>query len=103
MTKEAYFEMCEMMGSEPVLEEIPIDYEDLYTDVQQALNIYSKLRDEWDTMNGVYMGKNYAGILDIFTLIDVPVEDRKTMFDLIGIIDRHRSKAITDAKPKQTK
>jgi hypothetical protein len=103
MTKEAYFEMCEMLGNEPLLEEIPVDYEDLYTDVQQALSIYSKLRDEWDTMNGVYMGKNYSGILDIFTLIDVPVEDRKTMFDLIGIIDRHRSKAIADAKPKTSK
>jgi hypothetical protein len=92
-----------MLGNEPLLEEIPVDYEDLYTDVQQALSIYSKLRDEWDTMNGVYMGKNYSGILDIFTLIDVPVEDRKTMFDLIGIIDRHRSKAIADAKPKTSK
>ena len=103
MTKEAYFEMCEMLGNEPLLEEIPVDYEDLYTDVQQALSIYQKLRDEWDTMNGTYLGKNYSGILDIFTLIDVPVEDKKTMFELIGIIDRHRSKAIADAKPKQAK
>ena len=98
MTKEAYFEMCEALGSEPLDSEIPTDYEDLYVDVQEALSIYSKLRDDWDTMNGNYMGKNYAGILDISTILEVPEEDRKTMFDLIGIIDIHRSKAMADVK-----
>lgn len=89
------------MGSEPVDEEIPVDYTDLCVDVQQALEIYYKLKDEWDTMNGEYMGKSYAGILDIFTILEVPVEDRKTVFELIGIIDRHRSKSIRDSKPKK--
>lgn len=100
MTKEAYFEMCETLGSEPIEEEIPVDFEDLISDVQEAMGIYFKLRDEWDTMNGTYLGKSYAGILDIFIILDVPIEDRKTMFELIGIIDFHRSKAISDAKPK---
>lgn len=100
MTKEAYFEMCEALGSEPLEEEIPVEYDDLLVDVQEALSMYHKLRDEWDGMNGVYIGKSYAGILDIFELQGVPVEDRKTLYDLIGIIDTHRSKAIADAKPK---
>jgi len=100
MTKEAYFEICEALGSEPVEEEIPITYEDLYIDVQEALSMYHKLKDEWDSMAGVYLGKSYAGILDIFNIQEVPVEDRKTLYDLIGIIDTHRSKAIADAKPK---
>jgi hypothetical protein len=101
MTKEAYFEMCAELGTEPVDEEIPVDFEDFYVDVQQALGIYQKLRDEWDTMNGNYMGKNYAGLRDILSLLDVPVEDQRTMFELIGIIDQHRSQAIADAKPKK--
>jgi hypothetical protein len=100
MTKAAYFEMCEALGSEPLESEIPVDYEDLLVDVQEALAMYHKLRDEWDSMNGVYLGKSYAGILDIFEIQGVPVEDRKTLYDLIGIIDTHRSKAIADAKPK---
>lgn len=100
MTKEAYFEMCEALGSEPLEEEIPVDYEDFCLDVQEALGIYSKLRDEWDSMNGIYLGKNYVGLVDILELLDVPVEDRRTQFELIGIIDKHRSKAIADAKPK---
>lgn len=100
MTKETYFEMCEMLGSEPLQEEIPVEYEDLMIDVQQAFSVYQKLKDEWDTMNGNYLGKNFSGILDILTILDVPLEDRRTMFDLINIIDEHRSKAIRDNKPK---
>ena len=101
MTKDQYFEMCEMLGSEPLDSEIPVEFEDFPFEVQQAFNAYRMLRDEWDTMNGNYMGKSYAGILDIFTILEVPVEDHKTLYNLIGIIDNHRSKAIADAKPKQ--
>lgn len=103
MTKEAYYEMCEALNSEPLDEEVPVDFEDLYVDVKEAFGIYYKLRDEWDTMNGNYLGKNYAGILDIFTILEVPEEDRKTMFDLIGIIDTHRSKALADVKASMKK
>lgn len=96
MTKETYFEMCDMMNSEPIEEEIPVEYEDLLLDVQEALNIYSKLRDEWDTMNGIYLGKSYTGILDIFELYEIPKEDRRTIFDLLNLIDSHRSKIINE-------
>jgi hypothetical protein len=100
MTKDTYFEMCEMLGTEPLEEEIPVEYEDFCLDVQEAFSIYQKLRDEWDSMNGVYLGKNYAGLIDLLELLEVPVEDRRTQYELIGIIDGHRSKAIADAKPK---
>jgi len=102
MTKDQYFEMCEMMGTEPIEEQIPIEYEDLLTDVQDALNIYSKLRDEWDGMNGVYLGKNFAGIMDIFELYEVPKVDRRTIFDLLNTIDSCRIKII-NAKQKEKK
>lgn len=100
MTKDAYFEMCEMMNSEPIDSEIPVDFDDFPVTVQQAFNIYSKLRDEWDYMGGNYIGKSFAGILDMFTILEVPVEDRKTMFELISLIDSYRAKAIAANKPK---
>ena len=100
MTKETYLEMCEMLGSQPVQEEIPVEYEDLLVDVQEALSIYAKLRDEWDTMNGNYMGKSYAGISDIFDILEVPTEDRKTLFNLLGVIDGIRSEILAENKPK---
>jgi hypothetical protein len=92
-----------MLGSEPLEEEIPVEYEDLASDVQEAFNIYSKLRDEWDSMNGVYLGKNYTGILDMFELYEVPKEDRRTIFELLNIIDTHRIKLINDKIKSQTK
>lgn len=99
MTKDAYFEMCQALGSEPIESEIPIEYNDLPVDVQEAITIYSKLKDEWDTMNGHYLGKSYAGISDIFDILEVPKEDRRTVFDLIGIIDIYRGKAIKAKQP----
>lgn len=100
MTKSAYFEMCEALNSEPIDSEIPVDFEDLFIDVQEALTVYHSLRDDWDTVNGNYLGKNHSGINDIFTILEVPVEDRKMLFKLINTIDQHRSKALADAKPK---
>jgi hypothetical protein len=103
MTKDAYFEMCEMLGSEPIDSEIPVDYNDFPTEVQQAFGLYQKLRDDWDGMSGTYMGKHFEGIRDLFIIMEVPVEDHKTMLELIDIIDRHRSKSIADSKPKEPK
>jgi len=103
MTKDAYFEMCEMLNSEPIDSEIPTDYNDFPTEVQQAFNIYGKLRDDWDGMSGSYMGKHFEGIRDLFLLLEVPVEDHKTMLELIDMIDKHRAKSIADNKPKDKK
>ena len=100
MTKDAYFEMCEMMGSEPIDSEIPVDYEDFPIEVQETINIYNKLQDNWDYFNGNYIGKNYAGLMDIFTLLEVADSDRRHTYDLIGIIDAARSKIIQDSKKK---
>lgn len=103
MTKDAYFEMCEMLGTEPIDSEIPIEYEDFPVEVQQAFIIYGKLRDDWDSMNGNYIGKHFEGIRDLFFILDVPVEDHKTMLELIDMIDQHRAKSIKDNKPKDKK
>jgi hypothetical protein len=102
MTKAQYFEMCSVLNSEPLEEEIPVEYEDLLTDVQDAMNIYSKLRDEWDGMNGVYLGKNFTGIIDVFNLYEIPKEDQRLMFDILHTIDDCRGK-IVNAKQKEKK
>ena len=89
------------MGNTPIEEEIPVDFEDLYIDVQQALDIYYKLRDEWDHMSGEYLGKNYVGLIDILDILEIPKEDRRTMFELLNTIDYHRSETIRKSKPKK--
>lgn len=101
MTKEAYFEMCEMMGSEPVEREIPVEFEDMTLEVQEALRIYNNLQDSWDYMGGNYIGKNIAGFRDILEIFDIPPEDHRSIYELVMQIDRIRAKSIADSKPKK--
>jgi hypothetical protein len=97
MTKATYLEMMEMLGEEPVPEDIPVEYEDLLVDVQQALNIYFKLKDEYNGLSGHYMGKNYSDLFMLFKLYDVPAVDHRCLYELISRIDAIRSAAINKA------
>lgn len=104
MTKESYYEMCEALGSEPEEDEIPVEMDDFPDEVQEAINIYYKLKDEWDTMNGIYLGKSFAGFADILDILEVPFNDRKYLLDWIATMDSARSKAFSDLKAsKETK
>jgi hypothetical protein len=98
MSKEAYFEMCEALGSEPIEDEIPVEMEDFPDEVQEAIGVYYKMRDEWDTMNGIYLGKSFSGFSDILDILEVPFEDRRFLLDWITIMDASRSKAISDMR-----
>lgn len=100
MTKDAYFEMCNSLGTDPIKEEIPLELDDLFIEVQEALSIYSVLRDDWDYMNGNYIGKHLDGIIDIFTIYQVPIEEQKLLLNIINIIDRVKIKIYQDNKPK---
>ena len=96
-----YFEICEQMGSEPIEEEIPVDMEDFPIEIQQVLNIYFKLRDEWDGMSGSYMGKSYAGLGDILDIHGIEKADKEYVLDWLTVIDRIRSKIIESAHSKK--
>lgn len=100
MTKDQYFEMCETLGSEPLDEEIPIEYDDLVSDVQEALRIYNNLSDSWDYMGGNYIGKVWDPV-SIFEIYDIDKEDRRVMYEFIMKIDSIRAKSIRDSKPKK--
>lgn len=100
MTKDQYFEMCEQLGTEPVEEEIPMELEDFPDEVQQAITVYYRLRDEWDTMNGIYLGKSYSGLGEILDIFEIEKEDRKLFLEWLSILDNARAKAIEASKPK---
>jgi hypothetical protein len=100
MSKDTYYEMCSMLGTEPIYEEIPVEFEDLSLDTQEAFVLYQMLQDNFDSMSGTYQGKNYSGLLDILELNEV--EDKKLMFTLIRKIDECRSKAIKASKPTKS-
>jgi hypothetical protein len=101
MTKDQYFEMCEALGNEPEESEIPVEFEDFPLEVQQAFNAYKMLRDEWDTMNGVYLGKSLIGVKDVLEATEVEVSEHKFIIMLIRIIDSVRSDEINNKKRTQ--
>jgi hypothetical protein len=101
MTKETYFEICEALGTEPVESEIPVEYDDLTLEVQEALRIYNNLQDCWDYVGGNYIGKNLSGFLDILTIFEISKEDYRSIYELVMHIDRIRAKSIQDQRPKE--
>lgn len=101
MTKDAYFEMCEALGNEPLESEVPVDFEDFPLEVQQAFNAYKMLRDEWDTMSGSYLGKSLIGVKDILEATEIDVSEHKLVIMLIRIIDNVRSEEINNKKKMQ--
>lgn len=101
MTKQQYFEMCEMMGSEPLESQIPVEYEDLPLEVQEALQLYNTLQDSWDYMGGNYIGKNLSYFGSILQMYQIPLADQSRLYELIVYIDQLRAKQIQDQKPKK--
>lgn len=92
--KNTYFEMCEMMGNEPVESEIPVEADDLPLELQLAFDIYYMLKDEWDTMGGSYLGKSLIGIKELLDISEVDTADQRYMIFLIKLIDSARSREV---------
>ena len=72
-------------------EEIPLDIADLSYNSQQALFLFNVLPDKIEGMNGIWLGKEYAGLIDIMDIYDI--DDRKEVLDLLQICIREASKA----------
>ena len=96
MSKEAYFEMCEALGNEPVEADIPVEFDDFPVEVQQALIAYRMLRDEWDSMSGIYLGKSLIGIQEVMEATEIDLEDRKFITMLVRTIDSIRIQEINN-------
>jgi len=90
-----------MLGSDPVESEIPVEFEDFPFEVQQAFNAYRMLRDEWDTMNGNYLGKSLIGVKDVLEATEIEPSEQKFIIMLIRVIDNVRSDEINNKKKTQ--
>lgn len=102
MTKDQYFEMCEMLGTEPVDADIPVDPDDFEQEVQQAFDIYRMLSDNWDFMAGNYLGKDYGIVFDLFKLYQIEQPEQLLLLELIRYIDEERSKVIAEKLKQKT-
>lgn len=100
MTKERYFELCELMGNSPVESEIPVGIEDLPEEVRLAFAIWQHLPSDVDYFNGAYHGKHLHLYKHIFELFNVPKEDYLSYYNWIAIIDRVKTEQVQKKKTK---
>lgn len=83
MTQEQYLLMCEQMGWDPDPNEMPAEVQDLSYEAQQALRLFNALPDKIEGMNGVWLGKDYAGLGDIMRIYKI--EDSEEVFELLQV------------------
>lgn len=102
MTKEKYFELCDMLQSEPLDSEIPVEMSDFPPLVQEVFQIYYMLTDIWDTMGGSYLGKNLSNVFQFFHLYDLSDEEQVLALTFIQSMDGAR-RALISAKIKANK
>jgi hypothetical protein len=96
MTKDQYFEMCEMMGTEPVESEIPVGFEDFPDELQLSFQIYHLLRDVWEGMSGTYMGKDFSTVFEFFRLYEIEPQAQLFTLNFIRQIDGVRTDIIVE-------
>lgn len=94
--------MCELMGQDPVEEDIPLDLEDLAYQTQLALEVYQYLSENW--VETAYLGKNINGISEVFDILEIDSKyDRLLILRFIRIIDAHQSKKIGEKIKAETR
>jgi len=69
------------MGWEPKEEDLPQDGSNLSLECQQALTILNALPDNWEGMNGTWLGKDYSGLSAVMDIYEV--ESRREVFELL--------------------
>lgn len=87
------------MGVEPKEEDIPKDPSTFSLEAQQALLMMNTLPDLWEGMNGVWLGKNYNGVLDIFKLYGI--SQKREVFELLKVCEEELGKYYTQKRKEQ--
>ena len=108
MTKEQYLLMCENLGNEPDIKEIPRDFGDFPFEIQEALQIFSILPDNWEGMSGTYMGKDYSilpYLMDKIYAVDNKQQTMKFLLMIGNIVmeNRTQQQKARQRKSKQSK
>ena len=92
--------MCEQLGQEPKLEEMPPEMVDFPLEVQEAFLIHAMLPDRWDGMSGSYMGKDWSALEALLSIQGV--NDKKTVCFFLKHIESYSTMSINaELKRKQ--
>ncbi len=103
LTKEQYFEMCEILGSEPNPDEIPVSREDLFFETQQVFDLYDVLPARWEGFSGQYMGKDLMLLPTLFDSFNIDKAVQLYSWKIIPIIDNFVADDIAKKIKSKTK
>lgn len=98
MTQERYLKMCEQMGKEPDLEEMPPDINEFPEIAVLALNTFSQLGDRLYPDIG-YVGKDFTNLpvyIDIYG-----VEDTELFLEILTYLESRAIKSSQDALKRE--
>jgi hypothetical protein len=82
-------------------DEIPLDINDISYNSQQALFLFNVLTDKVEGMNGVWLGKDYAGLADIMNIYEI--DNQKEVLDLLQVCIREASKVYAQQREQANK
>ena len=81
--------------------EIPLDITDISYNSQQAVFLFNILPDKIEGMNGVWLGKEYAGLSDIMNIYEI--DDQKEVLDLLQVCIREASTVYAKQREQANK
>ena len=82
-------------------DEIPLDINDVSYNSQQAIFIFNILPDKIEGMNGVWLGKEYAGLADIMNIYEI--DSQKEVLNLLQVCIREASKVYAKQREQANK
>jgi len=92
--------MCEQLGTDPDLDEMPPVLEDFPQEIQEAFIVHAMLPDKWDGSSGSYMGKDWSALRDLLEINKI--EDQKTVCYFLKNIEGYSTMSINaELKRKQ--
>lgn len=102
MDKYEFLQMHEALGIEPLEEDIPPTLEDFLQDTLIVFDIYYLLKDDWDTFNGNYLGKQLDTLPMIYNMFEIGKEKQILYLSLLNIIIYENITIMSDkAKNKE--
>ena len=87
------------MGVEPKEEDIPKDPSTFSLEAQQALTLMNALPDNWEGMNGLWLGKDYSGLMHIMDIYQV--QEKREVFELLKTCEDELGKYYAQKRKEQ--
>lgn len=92
--------MCKSLGTKPDPEQTPPEFDDFTEDFQLCFTILNYMSEKWDSMAGVYMGRDFTELPYLLELFEV---EECIKLEYLGIMKyiNQETMQITNSKLEQ--